>query len=69
MDMLPALQALVSAGCKAVQNTLGAGSAWCVGYGDVVALFFIDLVFGFMHVRLKRTFFLRGMYLTKQSLP
>ena len=36
--MPPALRALVSAGCKAAQNTLGAGGAWCVGH-DVVARF------------------------------
>ena len=46
MDMPPALRALVSAGCKATQNTLGAGGARCVWHGarcDVgfVLVFFV----------------------------
>jgi hypothetical protein len=49
MDVPPALRALVSAGCKVAQNTLGAGGAWCVGH-DVVARFVL-LFFVFMRSR------------------
>ncbi len=37
----------MSAGCKATQNKLGAGGAWCVGHDNDVVALFVLFFFGF----------------------
>jgi hypothetical protein len=63
VDVPPALRALVSAGCKAAQNTLGAGGAWCVRHVDVVA--FVLRVLCFLSVREKRETEMKCVHVTR----